>query len=382
MSEKRRALGRGLGALIPSTPGTAARPVDVFFRDSTPPTPADDVTHGQPDGHSDGHPEQANGFHSPDRGHGPRGDERPPPRRVDDGGPSQNGHAGDATESARDDVDDGARLAPVPGATFAFLPIEAIRPNPRQPRTVFDEDELAELAASIREIGVLQPIVVRPIVAEPDDTTPARFELIMGERRLRATQLAGQDSIPAIVKDTHDDDLLRDALLENLHRSQLNPLEEAAAYQQLLDDFGCSHEELATRIGRSRPQISNTIRLLRLPPLVAATAGGRGALGRPRPGPARPGGQCGDGAPGPAHRRRRSVRAQCRGDRGHGRRQPGVRAHSAASSGRAPPPAARRPRGPALRPVRHAGHHRVWVSARAGSPWSSRRWTTSTGSWP
>ena len=116
---------------------------------------------------------------------------------------------------------------------------------------------------------MLQPIVVRPIVADPDDTTPARFELIMGERRLRATQLAGQDSIPAIVKDTHDDDLLRDALLENLHRSQLNPLEEAAAYQQLLDDFGCSHEELATRIGRSRPQISNTIRLLRLPPLVA-----------------------------------------------------------------------------------------------------------------
>ena len=161
-------------------------------------------------------------------------------------------------------------LAPVPGATFAILPIAAIRPNPRQPRTVFDEDELAELAASIREIGVLQPVVVRPVpAAEADQPDGPRYELIMGERRLRASQLAGQDSIPAIVKETADDDLLRDALLENLHRSQLNPLEEAAAYQQLLDDFGCSHEELATRIGRSRPQISNTLRLLRLPPLVA-----------------------------------------------------------------------------------------------------------------
>jgi ParB family transcriptional regulator, chromosome partitioning protein len=268
MSEKRRALGRGLGALIPSTPGTAARPVDVFFRDSTPRTPADDATLAQPDDPADAHPE-TNGFH----GHTESTDHAETnghhPDDVDDRAPSQNGRADDATESARDDVDAGPHLAPVPGATFAFLPIEAIRPNPRQPRTVFDEDELAELAASIREIGVLQPIVVRPIVAEPDDGTPARFELIMGERRLRASQLAGQDSIPAIVKDTHDDDLLRDALLENLHRSQLNPLEEAAAYQQLLDDFGCSHEELATRIGRSRPQISNTIRLLRLPPLVA-----------------------------------------------------------------------------------------------------------------
>ncbi|HEY7989498.1 MAG TPA: ParB/RepB/Spo0J family partition protein, partial [Lapillicoccus sp.] len=242
-------------------------PVDVFFRDSTPTTPAHDARHDLPDSHHDGPPE-TNGFHSPTEsadhtetsGHRSDGTHDAVPQ--DDG-------ADDASESTREDVDAGPPLAPVPGATFAFLPIEAIRPNPRQPRTVFDEDELAELAASIREIGVLQPIVVRPIVAEPGDTTPARFELIMGERRLRASQLAGQDSIPAIVKDTHDDDLLRDALLENLHRSQLNPLEEAAAYQQLLDDFGCSHEELATRIGRSRPQISNTIRLLRLPPLVA-----------------------------------------------------------------------------------------------------------------
>jgi len=120
---------------------------------------------------------------------------------------------------------------------------------------------------SIREIGVLQPIVVRPVSAGQDGE--ARFELIMGERRWRATQLAGLEAIPAIVKETDDDALLRDALLENLHRSQLNALEEAAAYQQLLEDFGCTHDELAGRIGRSRPQISNTLRLLKLPPLVA-----------------------------------------------------------------------------------------------------------------
>jgi ParB family chromosome partitioning protein len=271
MSEKRRALGRGLGALIPSTPGTTARPVDVFFRER--PQPEGEGTSGHHDGHSDGFSDghaETNGYHgSTDHpvaltnGHHPGG--------SDDTVTSQDLPAEDATESAREGIDAVTpQLAPVPGATFAILPIEAIRPNPRQPRTVFDEDELAELAASIREIGVLQPIVVRPVVvAESDGSAPARFELIMGERRLRASQLAGQVTIPAIVKDTHDDDLLRDALLENLHRSQLNPLEEAAAYQQLLDDFGCSHEELATRIGRSRPQISNTIRLLRLPPLVA-----------------------------------------------------------------------------------------------------------------
>ena len=156
---------------------------------------------------------------------------------------------------------------PVPGAYFAEIPVEAIAPNPRQPRQVFDEDEMAELVHSIREIGVLQPVVVRPT----SGTAPAggpRFELIMGERRWRASQQAGLAAVPAIVRETAEDDLLRDALLENLHRSQLNPLEEAAAYQQLLDDFGCTHDELATRIGRSRPQISNTLRLLRLPPLV------------------------------------------------------------------------------------------------------------------
>ena len=165
--------------------------------------------------------------------------------------------ADDATEPSADG------LVPVPGASFAELPVANIRPNPRQPRTVFDEGELDELVGSIKEIGVLQPVVVRPLAEEP-----GQYELIMGERRWRATQAAGLDAIPAIIRVTDDEDLLRDALLENLHRSALNPLEEAAAYRQLLDDFGCTHDELATRISRSRPQISNTLRLLRLPPLV------------------------------------------------------------------------------------------------------------------
>jgi ParB family chromosome partitioning protein len=152
-------------------------------------------------------------------------------------------------------------LAPVQGARFAELPLDAIRPNPVNPRVVFDADELAELVGSIREVGLLQPVVVRPLGDE-------RYELIMGERRWRASQEAGLETIPAIVRETPDDVMLRDALLENLHRSQLNPLEEAAAYAQLLQDFGATHEELASRIHRSRPQISNTLRLLNLPPGV------------------------------------------------------------------------------------------------------------------
>lgn len=156
---------------------------------------------------------------------------------------------------------DGARLVAAPdGAHFSDIPVDAIVANPRQPRQVFDEDDLAELVESITEVGLLQPIVVRPV--------DRGYELVMGERRLRATRLAGLPTIPAIVRDTADHDLLRDALLENLHRVQLNPLEEAAAYDQLLVDFGCTQEELAGRIGRSRPQISNTLRLLKLPPLV------------------------------------------------------------------------------------------------------------------
>ena len=150
---------------------------------------------------------------------------------------------------------------PVPGARYAELPIDQVVPNPRQPRTVFDEEALAELVFSIREIGLLQPVVVRRV----DD---ASYELIAGERRLRASREAGLAVIPAIIRDTDDDAMLRDALLENLHRANLNALEEAAAYQQLLSDFGCTQDELARRIGRSRPQVSNTLRLLRLPPDV------------------------------------------------------------------------------------------------------------------
>lgn len=146
-------------------------------------------------------------------------------------------------------------------ARYAELPIDAVVPNPRQPRMVFDDEALDELTFSIREIGLLQPVVVREVAA-------GSYEIVAGERRLRACRAAGLTSIPAIVRQTDDDALLRDALLENLHRADLNPLEEAAAYQQLLADFGCTQEELARRIGRSRPQVSNTLRLLRLPPDV------------------------------------------------------------------------------------------------------------------
>ena len=151
--------------------------------------------------------------------------------------------------------------APIAGLRFAELKISEIVPNRAQPRTVFDEDALAELVHSIKEIGLLQPIVVRP--------ADQGYELIAGERRLRASKLAGFTSIPALIRETADEQMLRDALLENLHRSALTVLEEAAAYQQLLEDFGCTQEELATRLGRSRPQISNTLRLLNLPPAVA-----------------------------------------------------------------------------------------------------------------
>ena len=144
------------------------------------------------------------------------------------------------------------------GAYFDEIPVGAITPNPRQPRQVFDEETLEELAASIAAVGLLQPVVVRKIM-------PGHYEIVMGERRWRACELAGLPHIPAIVRETSDDDMLRDALIENLHRQQLNPLEEAAAYQQLLDDFSATHEELARKVGRSRPHISNTIRLLNLP---------------------------------------------------------------------------------------------------------------------
>ena len=250
MSDKRRGLGRGLGALIPSAPPApgATRPVDVLFRD------APSTTSGSA---------QVAVVDPPAPG---------PAWPIEDGTPAsvEGAAVSDAAPApATDPGEDAAPatgLAPVPGATFAEVAVEQIRPNPRQPREVFDEDDMAELVHSIREIGVLQPVVVRPV---DDGEDGVRYELIMGERRWRASRSADRPTIPAIVKDTSDDALLRDALLENLHRSELNPLEEAAAYQQLLDDFGCTQEELAGRIGRSRPQVSNTLRLLRLPPLVA-----------------------------------------------------------------------------------------------------------------
>ncbi len=198
------------------------------------------------------------------------------------------GVPGDPAPRLRPDGQVESPTGQVAGAVYQEVPMAAIVPNPRQPRQVFDEDALAELAHSIREFGLLQPIVVRPLPAEPAighlpaepatghlPAEPAigqlgtgRYELIMGERRWRAAQLAGLDCIPAIVRGTADDAMLRDALLENIHRVQLNPLEEAAAYQQLLEDFGVTHEQLASRIGRSRPVITNTIRLLKLPVAV------------------------------------------------------------------------------------------------------------------
>ncbi|WP_374008886.1 ParB/RepB/Spo0J family partition protein [Leifsonia sp. LS-T14] len=204
MAAKRTGLGRGIGALIP-TSDQSSRPVDVFFPDNFAGTTSTGVAVAE---------------------------------RPDD-------------------------LIAVPGARLASLSPDDIVPNRAQPRTEFDREALDELVASIREVGVLQPVVVRPLQDEP-----GRYELIMGERRLRATKELGLDTIPAVVKETADEDMLRDALLENLHRSQLNPLEEASAYQQLLADFGITQDELANRIGRSRPQITNTIRLLKLPAAV------------------------------------------------------------------------------------------------------------------
>lgn len=162
---------------------------------------------------------------------------------------------------ARTDGEEDAAPTLKDGSSYEEIPLDQISPNPQQPRTVFDEDDLAELADSIKEFGVLQPIVVR---RAGDDS----YELIMGERRLRASKLAKRTTIPAIIRGTEDQELLRDALLENLHRADLNPIEEARAYGQLLDDFGCTQEELSSRIHRSRPQISNTLRLLGLPERV------------------------------------------------------------------------------------------------------------------
>jgi ParB family chromosome partitioning protein len=174
-----------------------------------------------------------------------------PGTQGEPGGP---GDADVRAGAAAPEAPAGLPLVPVDGAYFAELEPASITPNHVQPRQVFEEEAMSELVHSVREVGLLQPIVVREL-------SPGSYELIMGERRWRAAQQAGLDMIPAIVRQTDDSDMLRDALLENLHRAQLNPLEEASAYAQLLEDFGCTHDELAQRIGRSRPQISNTLRL-------------------------------------------------------------------------------------------------------------------------
>lgn len=306
MSEKRRGLGRGLGALIPSSAsagvagngaGGTSRPVDLFFPEARKAASAPSV--------SETEPTTADAPAAPPAKSAPRTSAKAASdaRAAEPGAsapaasgsaakaktgsakstsakaaPAKSGSASDnakAPATAKAARSTAAKAAPVPeepevelvevpGARFAEIPVQDIHPNRKQPRSVFDEDDMAELIHSVKEIGVLQPIVVRTSTEKGGEP----YELVMGERRWRAVQAAGLETIPAIVRDTNDDDLLRDALLENLHRSQLNPLEEAAAYQQLLEDFGTTHEELADRIGRSRPQVSNTLRLLKLPPLV------------------------------------------------------------------------------------------------------------------
>ncbi|OBI89457.1 ParB/RepB/Spo0J family partition protein [Mycobacterium asiaticum] len=196
-----------------------------------------------------------------------------------EGGPSA---FGPRMGSAAADVVIGGPLpdAAAMGAVYREIAPSDIEPNPRQPRQVFDDEALSELVHSIREFGLLQPIVVRAVPPSPGG---ARYQIVMGERRWRAAQEAGLATIPAIVRETNDDNLLRDALLENIHRVQLNPLEEAAAYQQLLDEFGVTHDELAARIGRSRPLITNMIRLLKLPiPVQRRVAAGVLSAGHAR----------------------------------------------------------------------------------------------------
>ncbi|WP_341394540.1 ParB/RepB/Spo0J family partition protein [Arthrobacter sp. G119Y2] len=330
MTEKRRGLGRGLGALIPSSaepeeaspassaPTRAGRPVDVFFPSATDTvTPSRPVAGGRRGSGINKDALRGPAHNAPGSGSGrnqrhaagsaadeaaatetPATADSPAVRSAgtvaSEGAAAGKGRANTGNRQPRaaqpvvgesgtggESADKGEAVSPsaalghdavsretlveVPGATFAEIPVDSIHPNRKQPRSVFDEDDMAELVHSIREIGVLQPIVVRP---SPENDPEHPYELVMGERRWRASREAGLEAVPAIIRSTQDVDLLRDALLENLHRSQLNPLEEAAAYQQLLDDFECSHEELADRIGRSRPQVTNTLRLMKLPPLV------------------------------------------------------------------------------------------------------------------
>ncbi len=250
---QRRGLGRGLGSLIPTAP-TAPLHDDATSREGH--LEPDEPGHGAAagDGRGSGHRHAA----VPEAADHQAADAQDADQARGDG-PDAGSDAGSDVVPTTDQA--GPADQTVAGAYFSEIPVDRITPNQAQPRQVFDEDALAELVHSIREVGLLQPIVVRR-------TGEASYELVMGERRWRAAQEAGLEAIPAIVRETGDNDMLRDALLENLHRSQLNPLEEASAYAQLLEDFGCTHDELAARIGRSRPQISNTLRLLRLSPAV------------------------------------------------------------------------------------------------------------------
>lgn len=300
-ARKHTGLGRGLGALIPqaseqtpqNAPSTPSRPLDVFFPEGSSAGKrggsAKDLL--QPKRGTASSKKKRLSMPSVEAAGGRRGsgsrsalgggingsDSRKANPRVPAGAATVASHDAHTDHNVSRETSVEHELLPVPGASFAEIAIDQIVPNTKQPREVFDEDDLKELSASIKEVGVLQPVVVRSIPAKGRseklkeflaEKPEARYELIMGERRLRASELAGETTIPAIIRETEDGDLLRDALLENLHRAQLNPLEEASAYQQLMADFGATQEELAKRIARSRPQIANTLRLLKLPPSV------------------------------------------------------------------------------------------------------------------
>lgn len=300
-ARKHTGLGRGLGALIPqaseqtpqNAPSAPSRPLDVFFPEGSSAGKrggsAKDLL--QPKRGTASSKKKRPSMPSVEAAGGRRGggsrsalgggingsDSRKANPRVPAGAATAASHDAHTNDNVSRETSVEHELLPVPGASFAEIAIDQIVPNTKQPRAVFDEDDLKELSASIKEVGVLQPVVVRSIPAKGRseklkeflaEKPDARYELIMGERRLRASELAGETTIPAIIRDTEDGDLLRDALLENLHRAQLNPLEEASAYQQLMADFGATQEELAKRIARSRPQIANTLRLLKLPPSV------------------------------------------------------------------------------------------------------------------
>lgn len=243
--KERRGLGRGLGALIPSGPSRGGEGWERAGLGAAATAAGALTDRGAERGADRGAERSAMGgdvVMAPDRPAPPNGQQAAP---VPDAAPSTSDPAAATTQRA----------------LLQEIPIGAVVPNSRQPRRVFDDDAHAELVASIRAVGLLQPIIVRP-------ADGGRYELVMGERRWRAAEAAGLAAVPAVVRDTSDDAMLRDALIENLHREQLNPLEEAAAYDQLLSDFGCTHEELAERVGRSRSQVTNTLRLLRLPAQV------------------------------------------------------------------------------------------------------------------